>query len=170
MPTHNVPLVTVRRKACASPSAESSTTPICSMARFSIRSPAFAHITIAHTMTSVFTRSLPSVAIFSKGLIVSGCRRRLRHGYHGLRRVAALPYPLPALRAQLQEARRFVIQPLAFVRIPQRFAHDPPHHARPEVVLVIKPVHAAHHLGLRKMRILDMRQLVAAGIRQRFHL
>ena len=64
MPIHNVPLVTVIRKACESPGAVSSTAPICSMARFNIKSPAFAHTTIAHTMTNVFTRSLPSVAIF----------------------------------------------------------------------------------------------------------
>src|SRR6266481_2211417 len=170
MPTHNVPLLTVMRKACASPAADSSTAPICSIARFNIRSPALAQTTIAHTMTSVFTRSLPSVAILSNGSVVPGSRRRLRHGNHGLGYVAAASYPLPAFRTELKEARCFVIEPLAFVRIPQRFAHDPPHNTRPEVVLIIETVHAAHHLGLREMRIFDVRQLVPARIRKRFHL
>src|SRR5580704_13235880 len=161
MPTHNVPLVTVILNACRSPGRDSSTAPIRNMARFNIKSPALAQTTMAHTMTRVFIRSLPSVAILSKVLIVPGRRRRLRHGNHGLRRVAALPYPLEALGAQLQKARSFVIEPLALVPVPQGFLHDAPHHTRPEVVLIIKTVHAAHHFGLRKMRILDVRQLVS---------
>src|ERR1700675_5044466 len=146
MPTQSVPLVTVIRKACAIPAPDSSTAPICSIARFNNRSPAFAHTTIAHTITRVFTRSLPSVAILSKGLIVPGRRWRFRHGNHGLRRVAALPHPLPTFRAQLQEARCLVIEPLALVGVPQRFADDPPHHAWPEIILIVEPVHATHHL------------------------
>src|SRR5271155_2290388 len=170
IPSHSVPLLSVMRKAWTIPGALNSTAPICSIARFSIRSPALAHTTITHTMTSVLIRSLASVAILSKVLIVPGSRRRLRHGNHGLRRVSALPHPLPTLRAQLQEARSLVIEPLALVAVPQRFTHDAPHHARPEVILIVKTVHPAHHLGLREMRVLNMRQLVAAGIRQRFHL
>src|SRR5580704_18714921 len=170
MPTHNVPLVTVILNACASPGRDSSTAPIRSMARFSIKSPALAQTTITHTMTRVFIRSLPSVAILSKVLIVSGRRRRLRHGNHGLRRVAALPYPLQTFGAQLQKAGSFLIEPLALVPVPQGFLYDAPRHTWPEVVLIIKTVHAVHHLGLRKMRILDVRQLVSAGIRERFHL
>jgi hypothetical protein len=56
----------VIRNACESPAADKSTAPICSMALFNIRSPALAHTTIAHTMTSVFIRSLAWVAILLK--------------------------------------------------------------------------------------------------------
>src|SRR5580692_11229195 len=121
MPTHNVPLVTVIRNACRSPGRDSSTAPICSIARFNIKSPALAQTTIAHTMTRVFIRNLPSVAILSKVLIVPGRRRRLRNGNHGLRRVATLTYPLQTLGAQLQKAGGFVIEPLALVPVPQGF-------------------------------------------------
>src|SRR6267143_2750600 len=103
-----VPLATVRRKACASPEGVRRTAPICDMPRFSIRSPALAHTTIAKTMTSVLIRSLLSLAIW-RGLIVAGSGRRSRHGNHGLVVIAALACPLQAFRAQLQELRCFVV-------------------------------------------------------------
>jgi hypothetical protein len=59
-----VPLVTVRRNACASPEAVNWTAPICDIPRFSSRSPALAHTTIAKTITSVLIRSLFSLAIY----------------------------------------------------------------------------------------------------------
>jgi hypothetical protein len=59
-----VPLATVRRNACAIPKTVSWTAPICDIPRFSIKSPALAHTTIAKTMTSVLIRSLLSLAIF----------------------------------------------------------------------------------------------------------
>src|SRR5258707_8585490 len=119
-----VPLATVRRKACASPEGERRTAPICDMPRFSIRSPALAHTTIAKTMTSVLIRSLLSLAIL-RGLVVSGSRRRFRHGDHRLLVVlAALACPLEALGAQLQEFRSFGVQALALMAVPERFLHD----------------------------------------------
>src|SRR6267378_4079843 len=115
-----VPLATVRRKACASPEAVSWTAPICDMPRFSIRSPALAHTTMAKTMTSVLTRSLLSLAILWR-LVVSGSRRRSGDGYHGLVEIAALAHPLQALGAELQKFRRFVVQAFPLVAVPQRF-------------------------------------------------
>src|SRR6266481_1078548 len=101
IPTQIVPFVTVSRKASASPEAVSCTAPICDIPRFSIRSPALAHTTIAKTMTSVLIRTLLSLAI-SRGLVVSGSRRRFRHGDHRLLVIlAALASPLEALGAQL---------------------------------------------------------------------
>src|SRR6266852_6695767 len=133
-----VPLATVRRKACASPEGVRRTAPICDMPRFSIRSPALAHTTIAKTMTSVLIRSLLSLAIL-RGLVVSGSRRRFRHGDHRLLVVlAALTRPFQALRAQLQEFRGLRIQAFPFVAVPQRFLHDAPHHFGTEVILIIK--------------------------------
>src|SRR6266849_6849335 len=118
LPTQIVPFVTVSRNACASPEAVSCTAPICDMPCFSIRSPALAHNTIAKTITSVLIRSLFSLAIL-RGLVVSRCRGRPRHGNHGLVVIlAALTHPLQALRSQLQEFGRFGIQALPFVAIP----------------------------------------------------
>src|SRR6266849_10149963 len=109
IPTQMVPFVTVSRNACGSPEAVSWTAPICDIPRFSIRSPALAHITIAKTITSVLILSLRSLAIFC-GLVVSGNRSCLRHGDHGLVVVlAALAGPLQSLRAQRQEFRRLMI-------------------------------------------------------------
>src|SRR6266478_9979283 len=121
IPTQIVPFVTVSRKACASPEAVNWTAPICDIPRFSIRSPALAHTTIAKTMTSVLIRTLLSLAI-SRGLVVSGSRRRL--GNHGLVVIAALACPLQALRAQRQELPCFVVQAPPLVAVPERFLHD----------------------------------------------
>src|SRR5204863_32278 len=114
--------------------------PICDIPRFSIRSPALAHTTIAKTMTSVLIRSLLSLAI-SRGLTVSGSRRRPRHGNHGFVVIAALACPLQALRAQLQELRCFVVQAFPLVAVPERFLHDAPRDPGPEVILIIEAVH-----------------------------
>ncbi len=65
MPSQMVGFVTVSRNACAKPLAVNSTAPIVDMPRFSRRSPALAHTTIAKTMTSVFTLSLLSRPIVS---------------------------------------------------------------------------------------------------------
>src|ERR1700674_3891720 len=159
--TQIVPLATVRRNACASPEAVSWTSPICDIPRFSIRSPALAHTTIAKTMTSVLIRSLLSLAILLR-LIVSGSRRRPGYGDHGLVEIAALAHPLQSLRAQSQEFRSFVVQAFPLVAVPQRFLHDAPDNLRPEVIFIIETVHARHHLRLRQMGVLDMLQLVAA--------
>jgi hypothetical protein len=53
----------VSLKACAIPCGVSSTAPISVIPRFSNKSPALAHTTIAKTMTSVLIRSLLSLAI-----------------------------------------------------------------------------------------------------------
>src|SRR5216684_1842652 len=162
MPIQIAPLVTVSPKACASPVPVSCTAPICDIPRFSIRSPALAHTTIAKTMTSVLIRSLLSFAIL-RGLVVSGSRRRSGHGDHGLIEISALLHPLQALRTELQEFRRFGVQALALVAVPQRFFHDAPHNLGPEVILIVEAIHTRHHLRLGKVRILDVRQLMAAG-------
>src|SRR5258707_242699 len=110
------------------------------MPRFSNRSPALAHTTIAKTMTSVLILSLLSLPIVCLELIVSRCRGCPRHADHRLRGIAALANPLPALRAQLHEARRLMIQALAFMAVPQRLAHNPPRNARPEIIFVVETV------------------------------
>src|SRR6266852_8771595 len=119
------PLATVSLNACAIPDGVSWTAPICDIPRFSIRSPALAHTTIAKTMTSVLIRSLLSLAIW-RGLVVSRSRRRPRHGNHRLVVIAALACPLQALRAQRQELPCFVVQALPLVAVPERFLHDAP--------------------------------------------
>src|SRR6267378_587457 len=173
IPTQIVALVTVMRKACASPLAETSTAPIVVIPRFSIRSPTLAHTTIARTMTSVLIRSLVWLAINKylgrASLVVARRWSGARHGNNRLIDVAALPHPLQTFRAQFQEAGRFVIQALAFVAVPQRFAHDAPRDLRPEVVIVIEAVHAVHHIRLRQMRIFNVRELVSTVVGQRFH-
>src|SRR5467141_3243509 len=141
IPTQIVPFVTVSRKACASPEAVNWTAPICDIPRFSIRSPALAHTTIAKTMTSVLIRTLLSLAI-SRGLVVSGSRRRPRHGNHGFVVIPALACPLQALRSQRQELPCFVVQALPLVAVPERFLHDAPRDSGPEVILIIEAVHA----------------------------
>src|SRR5438309_11452229 len=119
IPAQIVPFVKVSRNACVSPEAVSWTAPICDIPRFNIRSPALAHTTIAKTMTSVLIRSLLSLAIL-RGLVVSGSRRRFRHGNHRLLVIfAALTRPSQALGAQLQEFRGFRIQTLALMAVPQ---------------------------------------------------
>src|SRR6266403_2417192 len=115
IPAHIVALVTVIQNACETPLAVIATAPISVMPRFSRRSPALAHTTIAKTMTSVLILSLLSLPIVCFELIVSGYRRCFRHADHRLRGIAALPNPLPAFRTQLQEARRLVIQAFALV-------------------------------------------------------
>src|SRR5258707_7818803 len=142
--TQIVPLVTVRRNACAIPEAVSCTSPICDMPRFSVKSPALAHTTIAKTMTSVLMRSLFSLAILERS-VVSGSRRCSRHGNDGLVEIAALAHPLQALGAKCQKFRRFVVQALALVAVPQSFLHDAPNHSGPEVILIVEAVHAIHH-------------------------
>src|SRR6266478_1090596 len=132
IPTQIVPFVTVRRNACASPEAVSWTAPICDMPCFSIRSPALAHNTIAKTISSVLIRSLFSLAIL-RGLVVSRCRSRPRHGTHGLVVIlAALAHPLEALRAQLQEFGRIGIQSFPDAAIPGRDLLDAPTELGPE--------------------------------------
>src|SRR6266853_3001513 len=168
IPTQIVPFVTVSRKACASPGAVSWTAPICDMPRFSIRSPALAHNTIAKTMTSVLIRSLLSLAIW-RGLIVAGSGRRSGYGDNRLLEIAAFAHPLQAFGAQRQEFDCLVIQAFPLLSVPQRLFHDAPHNLRPKIILIIEAVHARHHLRLREMWVLDVRELVAAGIRQRLH-
>src|SRR5881394_2856690 len=111
MATQIVPLVIVCRKACEIPCAVSSTAPICAIPRFSNKSPAFAHTTMAKTMTSVLNRSLFSLGILGE-LIVSGGRTWSGDRNHGLIVfLAALAHPFQALCAQLQELRSFGVQP-----------------------------------------------------------
>src|SRR5260370_2600623 len=167
IPTQIVTYIAASRKACASPEAVIWTAPICDIPRFSIRSPALAHTTIAKTMTSVLIRSLLSLAI-SRGLVVSGSRRRPRHGNHGLVVIAALACSLQALRAQRQEFPCFVVQALPFVAVPERLLHDAPGDPGPEVILIIETVHAPHHFHLRQVRVFDVRQLMPPGISQGF--
>src|SRR6202030_2832443 len=131
IPIQMVPLVMVKRRACHRPAGEIWTAPICIMPRFSIRSPTLAHTTIVRIMTKVLIRIRRS-CLMSRKLIVSGSGGSPRHGDHRLLAVAALAYPLPALGAQLQEIDSFVIQPLAFIAVPQRFAHDAPDDPRTE--------------------------------------
>src|SRR5712692_535356 len=147
IPIQIVPFVMVERRACCKPAGEISTAPICVMPRFSIRSPTLAQTTIARIMTRVLIRIRNSCPMLRE-LIVSGSRR-LRHGEHRPLDIAALAYPLPTLRAQLQEVHRFMIQPLALVAVPKRFAHDAPDDSGPEVVLIVEAVHARHHFRLR---------------------
>src|SRR5712664_3888021 len=156
IPSQIVPFVTVSRKACASPGAVSWTAPICDIPRFSIRSPALAHTTIAKTMTSVLIRSLLSLAIV-RCLVVSGSRRRPRHGNHGLLVIAALASPFQALRAQLQKLRCFMVQAFPLVAVPERFLYDAPHDLGPEVILIIEAVYTRHHFHLRQVGVLDVR-------------
>ena len=59
-----------------------------------------------------------------------------------------------------------MIKALAFVGIPQRFTDDPPGYARPEIIGVVKTVDRIHHLVARQARILQVRQLMAARVRQ----
>src|SRR5437016_8890550 len=98
IPTQIVPFVTVRRNASESPEAVSWTAPISDIPRFSIRSPALAHTTIAKTIASVLIRSLVSLAIL-RGLVVPGSRGRAGDGDHGLVEVPALLHPLQTLGA-----------------------------------------------------------------------
>src|SRR5258706_13135128 len=106
MPPQVVGFTTVRRNACASPDGENATAPTSVMPRFSIRSPALAHTTIARTIKRVFARSLPSCSML--GLVVPG-GSRFRNGDDGLLWFFALPRPLQALCAQLQKIDRFVV-------------------------------------------------------------
>src|SRR5215471_12012865 len=152
-----VALVTVSRKACARPCAVSSTGPICAMPRFSSKSPALAHTTIAKTITSVLIRSRLSLAILG-GLVVSGSGRCSGHRNHGfVVFLAAFAHPVQALRAQFQEFRCFRIQALPLVAVPQSIFHDAPDDSGPEIVFIVEAVDAVHHLRLREVRILDMR-------------
>src|SRR5438552_12247822 len=126
IPIQIVGFVTVSQNACPSELGETFTTPICVIPRFSIRSPALAHTTIARTMTSVLIRSLRSLAMsiyFVVRLVVARNRRSPRHGDNRLVDIAALPYPLPTFRAQLQKACRLVVQALPVVAVPQPFTH-----------------------------------------------
>src|SRR5437764_12577678 len=170
MASQMVALVTVRRKAWAIPCSVNSTWPICAIPLFNSKSPTFAHTTMAKTITSVLIRSLLSLGILGK-LIVSGSGTRTGYGDHGLVVVlAAFARPLQALCAKLQEFRRFRVQPFAFMGVPQSVFDDAPDDSRTEIVLIVEAVHAAHHFRFRKMRILNMGKLVAAGIRKRFNL
>src|SRR6266581_2257555 len=170
MASQMVPLVTVSGKACAIPLAVNSTAPIRSMPRLSNKSPAFAHTTMAKTMTSVLNRSRFSLGILGE-LIVSESRTRSGNGNHGLAIfLAALARPLQAFRAQLQKLRRFGVQPLPLVAVPKRLFHDAPDYTRPEVVFIIEAVHPGHHLGFGEVGVLDVRKLVATGIRQGLNL
>src|SRR5689334_779985 len=111
--------------------------------RFSL---AIASLVFRLARTSVRAVSSFFLEFVSRSLVVARCWRG-RHADHGLFRVAALPYPLPAFRAQLQEARRLVVQALSFMAVPERFAHNAPHHFWPEIIFVVEAVHARHHLG-----------------------
>ncbi len=62
-----------------------------------------------------------------------------------------------------------MIEALALVAVPERFTHDAPYNLGAEIVFVVEAVHARHHFGLGQMRILDVGQLVSAGIGERFH-
>src|SRR6266403_5364340 len=169
MPIQIVPLVTVSRKAWATPAPVNCTAPFCDIPRFSIKSPALAHTTIAKTRTSVLILSLLSLAIFLN-LVVRRGGGRLWDGDHRLLVIlAALARPLQPFSAQLQEFRRFVIQPLPFIAVPQRFLHDAPHDLGAEVIIIVKLVDPGHHLRFRKMRVLNVWQLMPARIGQRFY-
>src|SRR5215472_10752395 len=170
MASQMVALVRVSRKAWAIPCAVNSTAPIRAIPRFSSRSPTFAHTTMAKTMTSVLIRSLLSLGILGR-LVVSRSRARAGYGNHGLVVfLAAFARPLQALSAKLQEFRGLGVQPFAFMAVPQGLFNDAPHNSWAEIVFIIEAVHAVHHFCFRKMRILNVRKLVTAGIRQCFHL
>src|SRR5271154_1964288 len=168
IPIQMLSLETVSENARVSPAKDGCTSPMRDMPRFSIKSPVFAHTTITKTMNKVLMRSRRSWVILRR-LVVSGSRGRRRNGNHGFGCIAAGTRPLPTFRAQLQKRVGFVIQALAFVIVPQRFLHDAPYNLRAEIVLVVKAVDAGHHFRFGKMWILDMRQLVAAGVRECFH-
>src|SRR6266566_7330870 len=161
----------VNRKARVSPEKLSWTTPIWFIPCLSKRSPVLAHRTIAKTITRVLKRNLRSCPILCC-LVVRGNGPRLRDGDQRLLlwRALALARPLQTLRAQLQEVHRLVIEALALVFVPQGFAHDAPDDARPKIILIVKLIDASHHLFPREMQVLDMGELVASGISQRFHL
>src|SRR6266850_5982543 len=169
IPIQIVPLVTVSRNACSNPAPVNCTAPFCVIPRFSSKSPALAHTTIAKTRTSVLILSLLSVAIYVN-LVVRRSGGCLWHGNYGfLVILAALACPLQPLRPQFEEFRCFVIQPLTFVAVPQGFFHNAPHDFGAEVILIVKAVDTGHHLRFRKMRILYVWQLMPARIGQRFH-
>src|SRR5271154_2570237 len=168
MPSQMVPLVTVKRKAWARPGKESCTAPICIMPRLSMRSPMLAQATMQRIMTSVLIRSLCSLDIL-RGLVVSGSRRKFRHGDHGFFDVAALADPLPALGAQLHEAGGFVVEALALVAVPEGFADDAPDDARAEIILVVEAIDAFHHVGFGEVRVFDVGKLVATVVGEGFH-
>src|SRR5215470_8248213 len=152
-----VPLVIVKRKACAIPCAVSSTAPIWAMPRFNSRSPTFAHTTMAKTMTSVLTRSLLSLAIW-EGLIVSGSGRCSGDGNHWfVVFLAAFTHPFQALSAQLEELRCFRVQAFSLVAIPQSIFHNAPNDSGAEIVFIVEAVYPGHHFCLRKVRIFDVR-------------
>src|ERR1700740_110461 len=140
IPTQIVRLVTVIQNACETPLGVIATAPISVMPRFSSRSPALAHTTIARTMTSVLIRSRFSLAmeILSGRLVVARNRCGAGHRNHRLFDVAALPHPLQSLRAQFQEARRLMVQTLPFVAVPQRLTHNPPRNFKTEIIIVIE--------------------------------
>src|SRR5215467_2420626 len=106
---------------------------------------------MAKTMTSVLIRSLFSLGILGS-LIVSGSRTRAGHGNHGLVVfLAAFARPLQALRAELQEFRRFRVQPFAFMAVPQSFFHDVPNDSRPEFSFIVEAVYAVHDIAYPKL-------------------
>src|SRR3989441_8802998 len=78
-------------------------------------------------------------------------------------------FPYTTLFRSLQKVHRLMIKALALVFVPQGFAHDAPDDARPKIILIVELIDASHHLFPREMRILDMGELVASGISQRFH-
>ena len=81
--------------------------------------------------------------------------------------VDAFPRDLLAVGSQLQEIDSLMVQPLALCDVPQRVAHDAPRHARAEIVAVVESVHGIHHVFLAQAGILQVRQLVAAGVGDR---
>src|ERR1700726_3793728 len=162
-------LVMPSRKAWKSPAWFKLTGPICVIPRFSSESPVVAHTIITKTITSVFKRSFRSWDIFY-WLVVAGGRRCRRNGDQGLFAVAALACPLQTFGAQFQKFRRFVVQAFALVTIPQRFFHDAPYDLGTEIIFIVETVYAGHHFRFRKVRVLNMRQLVSGIVRQRFYL
>src|SRR5208282_6134055 len=70
--------------------------------------------------------------------------------------------------AQFQEVHSLMEQALALMPVPERFAHDPPSHARPEIVAVVEAVHRLDHVLAAESGIFEMRKLMPEGIGDRF--
>src|SRR5450755_4418490 len=118
--------------------------PICFMPRLRSTSPNGPKVTISTRKRNVFT-CIPRTCSMrlriagDAGAFAGANRRKRWHGNCGL--AAALPAsPLPAFGAKLQESGCLVIEALAFVGIPQRFANDAPGHSRAEIISIIKAV------------------------------
>src|SRR5579883_3659340 len=83
-----------------------------------------------------------------------------------LRRRDCLPFSgvFPPLRTETHKVDGFFIQPRPLVAVPKRVTDDPPDDARSEIIRIVETIHRGHHFFLRKIRICDMRKLVAAAV------